>query len=64
MKFRVNDNCIGCGLCESICPEVFNLGDSGKAEAVKEDVAPENEVAALDAKDSCPVEAIEEISED
>ena len=30
MKVKVNrDNCIGCGACEAICPEVFNLDDDG-----------------------------------
>ena len=28
MKFTVNENCIACGLCTGICPEVFSL-DSG-----------------------------------
>lgn len=23
--------CIGCGLCESMCPEVFELRDDGKS---------------------------------
>ena len=25
MKYKVNDSCIGCGLCESSCPEVFHM---------------------------------------
>ncbi|RKX43855.1 MAG: ferredoxin, partial [Thermotogae bacterium] len=25
------DACIGCGVCENLCPEVFKLGDDGKA---------------------------------
>ncbi|MDO8669795.1 MAG: ferredoxin [Candidatus Buchananbacteria bacterium] len=25
MKPIVNDSCIGCGTCESICPEVFKM---------------------------------------
>ena len=25
MKYKVNDGCIGCGLCESTCPEVFSI---------------------------------------
>ncbi len=32
MKAEVNqDTCIGCGLCPSIEPEVFKIGDDGKA---------------------------------
>ena len=25
MKFHVNADCIGCGLCVSTCPEVFTM---------------------------------------
>lgn len=25
MKYKVNDGCIGCGLCESTCPKVFSI---------------------------------------
>jgi len=31
MKVNVNDDCSACGICEDICPEVFELGDE-KAE--------------------------------
>ena len=34
MKAYVDqDTCIGCGLCASVCPEVFEMNDEGKAEA-------------------------------
>ena len=29
MKFHVNADCIGCGLCVSTCPEVFTMTDGG-----------------------------------
>jgi ferredoxin len=45
--------CIGCGLCENICPEGFKLGDEGKA-MVKDENAP----CIDEAISSCPVEAI------
>jgi len=49
------DTCIGCGVCEGICPDVFKMTDDGKAEAI----VPETEAAcAHDAADSCPVQAI------
>ena len=32
MNATVNSNCIGCGLCVSICPEVFEIGDDGLAQ--------------------------------
>jgi len=51
--------CIGCGLCESTAPEVFELNDDGKAAAVA-DTTEENRAAVQEAIDSCPVSAISE----
>lgn len=59
MKYTVNEQCIGCGLCESICPEVFGL-DGGLAYAKDIDVTGDMEVAAQEACNSCPVNAIEQ----
>lgn len=59
MKFKVNENCIGCGLCSTTCPEVFHMNDAGVAEAITEDVAPEVEGTAQEALDNCPASAIE-----
>ena len=36
MKFHVNADCIGCGLCVSTCPEVFTMTDGGTAAAALE----------------------------
>ena len=60
MKYRVNEGCIGCGLCESTCPEVFSITDAGTATANDGDVPQEAEASAAEAKDNCPVGAIEE----
>lgn len=60
MKYLVDENCIGCGLCESICPDVFKMKDDGFAEAIEEDVPADAEASALQAKESCPTEAIKE----
>ena len=35
MKYVVNDGCIGCGLCEGTCPEVFSMTDEGVAKAIE-----------------------------
>lgn len=56
MKFHVNADCIGCGLCVSTCPEVFTMTDGGTAAA-----APADEAAATDAMQTCPVGAIESV---
>lgn len=59
MKYHVNDSCIGCGLCESTCPEVFSM--NGVVAVAIDTEVPENALAAAaEAKDGCPVGAIEE----
>ncbi|MGB9598715.1 MAG: ferredoxin [Minisyncoccales bacterium] len=57
-KVNVNDKCIGCGLCSSICPEVFEMGEDGKAHA-KEANFDDCAEKIIEARDSCPVSAIE-----
>jgi ferredoxin len=59
MKYRVNDNCIACGMCTSICPAVFSMSDEGHAEAIQEDVVGQLEACAQEEAESCPVDAIE-----
>jgi len=51
------DECIGCGLCEEICPAVFEMGDDGLAH-VKDDANCEAAGCCQEAADSCPTEAI------
>ena len=51
------DECIGCGTCEKICPEVFKLdSDSGKAKVIKQEGGPEDLID--EAIESCPVSCI------
>lgn len=49
--------CIGCGLCASLAPDIFEIEDDGKAGAVGE-VTSANETDAKEAEMSCPVTAI------
>ena len=58
MKATVDqDLCTGCGLCESTCPEVFELQDD--VAVVKVDTVPKDaEEACQQAAEDCPVEAI------
>lgn len=58
MKYFVNENCIGCGTCNSICPEVFHMKEDGFAEAIVDDVE-DLKALADEAMNTCPVEAIE-----
>lgn len=59
MKYFVNENCIGCGLCNSTCPEVFSMSDAGTAVASGNDVPAECMDKAEEAAHGCPVDAIE-----
>ena len=60
MKYIVNEGCIGCGLCEATCPEVFSMSDAGVAVAIEGEVPEEALDTAAEAKEDCPVGAIEE----
>jgi len=51
------DKCIGCGLCESICPEVFEMGKDEKPK-IKDAKACKGNEKCREAADSCPVQAI------
>lgn len=62
MKLKVNKNiCIGCGACQAVAPEVFEIDDDGLAKAIDAEIKEELIDDALDAKDGCPVDAISEI---
>ena len=64
MKLEVNqDTCIGCGACQAICPEVFEINDEGLATTIVENIEEDVLEAATDAKEGCPVNAIEEVTD-
>lgn len=48
--------CISCGLCISICPQVFRLDSAGKSFCHSPAGAPEPDIQS--AIDGCPVQAI------
>lgn len=52
------DTCIGCGLCPTLCEEVFEMDDDGKAVAKEEPSSDDIIAKAKDAEVSCPVNAI------
>ncbi len=62
MKVKVNkDVCIGCGACQAIEGDVFELGDDGLAQTKVEVVPEDKENSVQDAIESCPTGAIEKI---
>ena len=56
MTVKVNDSCIACGACESICDAVFSIEDKA---VVNESAVSDNIDAVKEAADACPVGAIE-----
>lgn len=51
------EECIGCGSCEEICPEVFKLDEeTEKAEVIEPEGGPEDLIE--EAIEACPVECI------
>lgn len=55
MKVRIEDGCIACGACESICDAVFSVEDVA---TVNEANIPGNEAAIKEAAEACPVSVI------
>lgn len=58
MEVKVNEDCSACGICEDICPEVFELGDE-IAEVKVNPVPAELEDKVRESAEECPTEAIE-----
>lgn len=73
VKYRVlidQDSCIGDGICISICPEVFEFNDEGKARITEKyresdqeavgvvDADKELEDSLVQAESMCPTQAI------
>ena len=62
MKFKVDENaCIGCGACQAICDEVFEISDDGYATAKDVEITDEEiKERAISAMEGCPTDAISE----
>ncbi len=49
-------DCILCGVCEAVCPEVFQLNDAGYVEVAEMEDYPEDKVN--EAIKNCPADCI------
>lgn len=60
-KVYIADGCVGCGACQSICPNVFKVDDTA---SIREDavidagIIDDNEMGIVDAMEICPVNVI------
>ena len=52
------ETCVRCGLCPSLCGEVFDLPDGESAQVIVDPIPEDCRAAAQEAADSCPVGAI------
>ena len=59
MKIKITDECIGCGACVAVAPNLFELNTDTMKSIVKKQPEVEEEELAKQAKDVCPVEAIQ-----
>ena len=59
IKIKIQDDkCIGCGTCESLCPEVFEVKNN-VSQVKKVNNLEEKLDCIKEAEESCPVQAIE-----
>lgn len=59
-KISVNSACIGCGICASIAPDVFEMDNETGMSVVKDGAFSEEDLTkAKEAQEACPTGAIE-----
>ncbi|MBZ1348425.1 MAG: ferredoxin [Candidatus Nealsonbacteria bacterium] len=57
-EWQVNkEQCLGCGLCESLCPEIFEMKD-GKSQIKNGADFDKNKTCLIEAVEACPAKAI------
>lgn len=56
------DLCIGCGVCEQACPEVFRMDEVGLARVIDESPPRESYADIQGCVELCPVAAISVVS--
>ncbi len=55
MKVKIEEGCIACGACESVCEAVFSIEDVA---VVNQAAVADNEDCVKEAAESCPVGVI------
>lgn len=55
----VNENCIGCGVCENFAPTVFKVEDA-MSHVIKQPENDAEKTQTQEAINSCPTQAIQE----
>ena len=59
MKLHVDtDRCSGHGVCESLMPEVFEVGDDGIVHLLTDDFGEEQRTGLEEAVAECPTQAL------
>ena len=59
MKFRVKSElCRGCGVCEAVCPNVYQMDSNHIARVVTESISGNLKDCAIQGENVCPVGAI------
>ena len=59
MKAKIDrEACIGCALCTTICPEVFEMDDEQIAIVIADPIPSDVEDSAKEAAANCPTSAI------
>ncbi len=64
VKVEITEECIGCGACTAIAPEIFELDMETMKSKVKKQPETEEEIKLVkEAAETCPVGAIKIIEE-
>ena len=59
MKASIDrSGCISCGVCPTICPQVFRMAEDGFAEVYTNPIPEAAEKSATEAQENCPVSVI------